>query len=162
MIRQRVDIHGRTRQMEDISEIPCLQLKANEIGLMREAPARRWLDGQNKWDEKFKGTAKRVEKRREKIRHTYQKSLDRAKDLGLMLSAEDNASIKTADETAYNTDNEADGEIQISRRWGPLDLEGENPPPSAIAGRQDTVSIRPQIFMFHTHIRWASGNRLPS
>jgi len=33
------------------------------------------------------------------------------------------------------------GKIQAERRWGPLDLADERPPPTAIAGRRDNVCL---------------------
>lgn len=133
MIRERVDIRGRVRQMEPKEEIPCLRLKGKDIGMLKEAPARRWMTGQQEWDEKFKGTAKKVAKRRKKNEETYQKIIERARELGL-IHADDSKSIHSTTSSA------ADGEIQEHRRWGPLDLEDEKPPNSAIAGRRDTVS----------------------
>lgn len=125
--------------MEDRAEIPCLKSPASEIGLLKEAPVRRWLAGQQEWDRKFKSTAKRVSKRRRKIREKYEHTIERAKELGLLHSSDDTASILTADEDLYADGNNDSGEIQRGRRWGPLDLVDEDPPPSAIAGRRDTV-----------------------
>ncbi|KAL5530703.1 hypothetical protein ACEPAF_6961 [Sanghuangporus sanghuang] len=136
MIRERVDIRGRVRPMEDKKDMHCLRLKANEIGLLREAPARRWLEGQQEWDKHFKTVAKKVERRRRKTIRKYENTLARARELGLVhVSISDNDSIVTS-ETADET--EGDGKIQKSRRWGPLDLEDEHPPPSSIAARHDT------------------------
>lgn len=138
MIRQRVDIRGHVRQMESKDEVPCLKKTASEIGLLREAPARRWLTGQQEWDERFKSTAKKVEKRRKKVEEQYENAIKRAMELGLKhVPNSDNASIMTDGSSEHQ--DEGDGQIQKSRRWGPLDLEGENPPPSAIAARRDTV-----------------------
>lgn len=127
--------------MESRKDIPCLKLPANEVGLLKEAPARRWSEGQQEWDRKFKGSAKRVKKKREKIEQRYEKTIVRAKELGLLHSSEDTASILTADENLYADGNTEHGEIQRGRRWGPLDLDSETPPPNAIAGRRDTVSM---------------------
>lgn len=134
MVRERVDIRGRVRQMESLQDIPCLRLKPKEIGMLKEAPARRWLTGQQEWDERFRGTAKKVAKKRRKNEETYQKIIDRARELGL-IHADDAKSIHSVASSVS-----ADGEIQQHRRWGPLDLENEKPPDSAIAGRRDTVS----------------------
>lgn len=40
------------------------------------------------------------------------------------------------------------GSVKIDefRRWGPLDLENERPPPSALAGRRDTVRRFTHVF----------------
>lgn len=135
MIRQRVDIHGRVRQMEAIEDIPTLQLRPSEIGLLREAPARRWHDGQAIWDKRFKSSAKKVRKKRAKNKEEYAKIMDRAKELGLV-RVNSKRSVKTNNSISMS----GVGVIQEDRRWGPLDLEDESPPPSAIAARRDTVS----------------------
>ncbi|KAL5508275.1 hypothetical protein ACEPAH_5894 [Sanghuangporus vaninii] len=136
MIRERVDIRGRVRPMEDKNDVHCLRLKADEIGLLREAPARRWLEGQQEWDRRFKNVAKKVERRRKKTVRKYENALTRARELGLVhVSISDNDSIMTSETI---DESEGDGKIQKSRRWGPLDLEDEHPPPSAIAARRDT------------------------
>lgn len=134
MIRERVDIHGRVRQMEGKEEIPCLRLKSEEIGILKEAPARRWMTGQQEWDARYKRTASKVARRRRKIEDTYHKTIDRARELGL-LHVDDMRPLHSVDSIVS-----VDGEIQQHRRWGPLDLNDEKPPSSAIAGRQDTVS----------------------
>ncbi|KAI5124948.1 hypothetical protein M0805_007375 [Coniferiporia weirii] len=134
MIRQRVDIYGHVRQMERREDIPCLQMPANDIGLLKEVPARRWLTGQQIWDERFKDTAKKVGKGRRKNEEKYQKVIVRARQLGLVHVDEGFAHTGLGEER-----DEADGKIQGDRRWGPLDLSDENPPSSAIAARQDTA-----------------------
>ena len=148
MIRQRVDIRGGVRQMEAMDEIPCLKRKNIEIGLLREAPAKRWLTGQQEWDKRFENTAKKVERERKKLEAKFQATLSRAIELGLEYNdLPDDVSIHTIDEDL------ADGEgvIQGARRWGPLDLSAETPPPSAIAGRKDTVCC---LFFnsYHMHL----------
>ena len=83
MIRQRVDIRGGVRQMEAMDVIPCLKRKNIEIGLLREAPAKRWLAGQQEWDKRFESTAKKVERERKKLEAKFQATLSRAIELGL-------------------------------------------------------------------------------
>ncbi|EJD01135.1 lipase/esterase [Fomitiporia mediterranea MF3/22] len=136
MIRQRVDIHGHVRQMEDKKDISCLKLSANEIGVLREAPARRWLAGQKEWDERFKDVAKKVEKRRKKTKEQYENTLKRARELGLVHAPVPDSASTTTDGSVEQ--DSGDGRIQKSRRWGPLDLDDEDAPPSAIAARRDT------------------------
>jgi len=133
MVRQRVDIHGHVRQMEEIDDIPCLQLHPDEIGLLHEGPARRWQDGQQLWDEKFKAVAKRVQKRRKKYEEEYLRILERAKELGLK-----QVDSRRNTGTGGSSSTKGVGVIQTERRWGPLDLDEEDPPPSAIAARRDT------------------------
>ncbi|KAH8113227.1 lipase/esterase [Phellopilus nigrolimitatus] len=126
MLRQRVDICGRVRQMERKEDISCLRIPVNGIGLLREAPARRWLAGQQEWDEMFKHRRKNEEK--------YRKIIARARELGLVHSPEAGFVSDLDEENARD----GRGHIQKDRRWGPLDLDNEHPPSSAIVGRRDT------------------------
>lgn len=137
MIRERVNVHGRVRQMEPMEDIPCLQIPSDQTGLLREAPARRWLSGQEAWDRRYKSAAKRVEVGRRKNVQKYDSILERAKELGFVHTP--NARRPTHENS--NEDAEKDDVIQKDRRWGPFDLDDEDPPPSAIAARKDTVSM---------------------
>ncbi|THH11723.1 hypothetical protein EW145_g464 [Phellinidium pouzarii] len=74
-----------------------------------------------------------VEKKRRKNEEKYREVVARARELGLIHADDEGARTDSED----GQDN-SDGEIQKDRRWGPLDLEDENPPSSAIAKRRDT------------------------
>lgn len=136
MLRQRVNVHGHVRQMEPKEEIPCLGIQADSMGLLKEAPARRWLEGQEAWDKRFKSLAKKIDKQRRKNEAKYNKTLSRARELGLVQMSDGD---RMSAQTNTSTETTGNGVIQRDRRWGPLDLEGEDPPPSAIAARRDTV-----------------------
>ncbi|KAF8969460.1 hypothetical protein BDZ97DRAFT_1653726 [Flammula alnicola] len=139
MIRDRVDIHGNVRPMEPIEALEALNIQISQIGLIKEAPAQRWRDGQDKWDKRFSKKAKKVVKKKAKYEAKAARLLENALDQGFVhqshgsltehehLVAKSSASRKTSM-----------GEIQADRRWGPLDLENERPPATAIAGRHDT------------------------
>lgn len=129
---ERVDVFGKTRPMEAAEEIPALQINTREVGLIKEAPARRWQAGQEDFDHKYRRLAKRVVKTRAKITAKSERLLTHAREEGLVMHA-DNAG------NPGEAPRDTAGVIQDERRWGPLDLDGENPPPSAIAGRRDTV-----------------------
>ncbi|KAI0650222.1 alpha/beta-hydrolase [Trametes meyenii] len=136
MIRERVDVLGKVRAMEPPEEIEALRLKPYEIGLIKEAPVRRWLAGQEAWDKKYKSTAEHVVRKRRQYEAKAARLLEHAREQGLIhdeiqpqrsrLSA--NGSVSSG----------SVGEVESNRRWGPLDLKDENPPASAIAGRRDT------------------------
>ncbi|KAH9482748.1 AB hydrolase superfamily protein C4A8.06c [Psilocybe cubensis] len=141
MIRERVDIYGKVRPMEPRDKLAALQLAASEIGLLKEAPALRWAAGQDEWDRVYSKQAERVLKQKsrheEKARHMLQRALQQGfvhsshgqpnSEAGVVMEQEKKVRRRTSV-----------GKIQPDRRWGPLDLEGERPPPSAIAGRVDT------------------------
>lgn len=138
MIRERVNIHGRARPMEPKEDVPALQLQPGDVGIIKEAPTLRWLKGQEQWDQQYRKDAERAVKQRHKIEGKAQRMLDNARDQGLLLSREGQGK-HTSDKSGE--DKLTPGAIQLDRRWGPLDLDEEQPPPTAIAKRRDTVSL---------------------
>ncbi|KAE9410143.1 alpha/beta-hydrolase [Gymnopus androsaceus JB14] len=143
MIRERVDIHGVTRDMEPREELPCLQISPSQIGLIKEAPAVRWNKGQEQWDRVFAKEAQRVLKRRQRIERKAEEMLRNAREQGFYRVGEEDvpgrAKAQNASTERSTAENPKDGTIQEGRRWGPLDLDDERPPPSAIAKRRDTT-----------------------
>jgi hypothetical protein len=184
MIRERVDIHGRVRSMEPREEVPALQVRPNEVGIIKEAPVRRWYEGQSGMDNKFAKDARRVVERRRKIEERVETMLREAREQGLILAHDrhrarqvepsESSQAKTMVEdsmfpgqkdtqksrapdpskskrkpivrvtsggSGFSAHTVSDSVcIDKHRRYGPLDLEDEHPPPTAIAGRRDTVS----------------------
>lgn len=141
MMRQRVDCRGKTREMEPEESIPCLQLPENEVCLLKEAPARLWCDQQKKWDKRFEATAKRIPRHRRNYEKKYEAAIRRALELG-MIATKDEEMGKSPNSTGQETTQikfAIDSDTN-ERRWNPLDLHDERPPPSAIAGRRDNVS----------------------
>ncbi|KAK0191165.1 alpha/beta-hydrolase [Armillaria mellea] len=143
MIRQRVDILGKTRPMEEKEEIPALRIRPEEIGLVREAPAIRWVKGQEEWDATFKKSAQKAIRQRRTLEAKASTLIERAKQQGLVLhSGGSDISPKShairVSHVKSTSDHPIDGTIQKDRRWGPFDLDDETPPPSAISGRRDT------------------------
>ncbi|KAF9076850.1 hypothetical protein BDP27DRAFT_1254731 [Rhodocollybia butyracea] len=140
MIRERVDIHGHTRNMEPREEMQCLKISPSQIGLIKEAPAVRWSRGQEEWDSRFAKQAKRVLQSRQQSERKYEALVRSARDQGLLLVGENddptNASAGTPGRSTSS--NPVDGTIQEDRRYGPFDLDDERPPPSSIAKRRDT------------------------
>jgi len=141
MIRERVDIRGRSRPMESKGEISALKLRPAQVGLIKEAPTIRWLKGQEEWDKAYKRSAEKAIKKRQTIEAKAKRLIDNARDQGLVLTADGpmhNIQRRGPNGPVGSTD----GTIQEDRRWGPLDLDDERPPPTAIAKRRDTVCIR--------------------
>lgn len=152
MIRERVDIRGQVRAMEPKEDIEALQMSPSQIGIIKERPVRRWAEGQNAQDKKFRHTAEKVIKKRKKLEERAKKMLADAREQGLLL---ENDSIHRKEQEIQSAKNRgakranSDGEsvfsatvsrrIDDDRRWGPLDLANEKPPPTAIAARRDTV-----------------------
>ncbi|KAH7931203.1 alpha/beta-hydrolase [Leucogyrophana mollusca] len=144
MIRERVDIHGHTRPMEPKDQIAALRLKPSEIGIIKEGPLYKWLLGQKEWDQQFRRSAENALKKRRKQEAKAQLMLEHAREQGLLMEGESGhipprPSAKRSGSTATGVSGRATkGAIQEDRRWGPLDLADERPPPTAIAGRRDT------------------------
>ncbi|KAH8149306.1 uncharacterized protein LAJ45_06846 [Morchella importuna] len=66
MIRQQIDRHGRIFDLPPPSEFLALQMKPEEIGVIKETPVRRWMAAKEKWDTKFAAAKKEVQRRRAK------------------------------------------------------------------------------------------------
>ncbi|KAJ7129477.1 Alpha/Beta hydrolase protein [Mycena epipterygia] len=135
MIRERVDIEGIPRPMEPRESMSVLGLKPSQIGIIKEAPTIKWLKGQEEWDKKYKKNAERAIKQRQTNSEKAKRLIANAKDQGLLLVSEGGPDLTPVVSTSAHA---TDGVIQKDRRWGPLDLEEERPPPTAIAKRHDT------------------------
>lgn len=129
-------MYGRPRPMEPPSELEALQLPHHEIGRIKEGPVKRWLLGQEKWDVRFRRTAKRAKRKREKLE-------GKAEKLFQHLSERRQQGQPPVNPEHTSEDVGIDSREENIRRWGPLDLVEDNPPPSAIVGRRDTVSCLP-------------------
>jgi hypothetical protein len=142
MIRERVDVHGRVRLMELKEDIAALRLRPSEIGIIKEDTLFKWLEGQEEWDRRFKYRAIKVTKKRKLYEAKADSIMKSAREQGLLLVGEsdgvvDMPTVERSSSIAVVSRKKA---IQEDRRWGPLDLADERPPPTAIAGRRDTVS----------------------
>lgn len=61
MIRQRVSTHGIVRAMEPASEIPALNLPADQICVIHPGPTKRWLIAKQKWDTRYAKVKRHVQ-----------------------------------------------------------------------------------------------------
>lgn len=135
MIRERVDIHGQVRSMEPKEDIPSLQLRPSEIGIIKEETLLKWLEGQEEWDRRFRYRASKVMKKRTKFEAKANSMIKNARQRGLLLAGESDDPVERP---IIGRLSATRGAIQEDRRWGPLDLMDEQPPPTAIAARRDT------------------------
>lgn len=182
MIRERVDVRGAVRALEPEEELQSIRLFVDHptlIGTIREGPVRRYLEGQEKWDHRFKKTAKHVEKQRKANEKAAEEMLRKAAERGLLnrgktgqvrprgtsrgqarnrgsgggsssrLGAERRRGNRSKSEVA------AEEWVEEPPRYGPLDvcLAGETPPPSALAGRRDCDD---SITLLRTSLRLSS------
>ncbi|KAG9102351.1 hypothetical protein FRC06_002069 [Ceratobasidium sp. 370] len=148
---ERVSIHGKPRPLSP----DALRIPKDGVGVVKPAPVKRWLAGQDAWDAKYKRVARSVEKERA---GWEKKAMEIMRKAGLN-EEEVNAVWRQKTQGAQHgeggadvigkvlenieaangeTDSEREERMRTGRRWGPLDLAGEIPPPSAIAGRLDT------------------------
>ncbi|KAI0265849.1 hypothetical protein BC834DRAFT_876659 [Gloeopeniophorella convolvens] len=162
MIRERVDIFGRVRPMEPPEEIAALRMRPADVGLIKEAPVRRWLDGQAHMDKVYGRYARSAMRKRAACMAKAERMLIKAREGGLVLEQDEEdggaggdgdgmgsqmpaasrvrgggVRMASADSDGSATSGQGP-QILEERRWGPLDLTHERPPPSAIAGRRDT------------------------
>ncbi|CAE6480208.1 unnamed protein product [Rhizoctonia solani] len=161
---ERVDIHGVARPLSP----DALHIPKDGIGVVKAAPVQRWLTGQTAWDSKYKRIARGVEKERARwekkamevmkkagltdaeIDDVWQEKTARARIQGVEGETPKASSPEPTQPGTHvtlqvipevesdETDSMREERMQHGRRWGPLDLAGEMPPPSAIAGRLDT------------------------
>ncbi|KAL7422037.1 hypothetical protein Q5752_003810 [Cryptotrichosporon argae] len=66
MIRERVNVDGVCRALEPEAELGALNMPADEIGMIKEGVAIRYINGQALWAKKFKHAAKTVGRHRER------------------------------------------------------------------------------------------------
>ena len=118
MIRERVDAHGNVRPMEPAEEIEALRVPPQQIGVIKEMPVRRWLEGQEKWDKKYKRAADHVIHKRKRYEAKAQRLLDHARQQGLIHDelTPQTSRVSIPDQASAMSE----GEIQPQRRWGML------------------------------------------
>jgi hypothetical protein len=146
MVRERVSTRGVLRPLEAEAELVAFSVAPENIGVVSELAARRFLDGTQRWDRKFAGASKTVEKHR-------QRNLERAKKdtvrnmnvLHNFIGREADAKAKREDDMSEDKTQTTmmgikDGLLASSGSWSwawALDAN-ENPPPSSIVSRRDT------------------------
>ena len=73
MIRQRVDRHGHIFPLGPPSSLPALQVSANEIGVIKPGPVRKWMEAKKEWDTKFAKEKRKIQRQRvEEMARGYQ------------------------------------------------------------------------------------------
>ncbi|KAG9126753.1 hypothetical protein FRC07_002088 [Ceratobasidium sp. 392] len=149
---ERVSIHGKPRPLSP----DALRIPKDGVGVVKPAPVKRWLTGQDAWDAKYKRAARTVEKERagweKKAMEVMKKAGLTEEELDAVWKQKTRSTRSDQDDVDLSsavlesigakhndeTDEVREERMRTGRRWGPLDLAGEIPPPSAIAGRLDT------------------------
>ncbi|KAJ7169077.1 hypothetical protein C8R43DRAFT_982176 [Mycena crocata] len=148
MIRERVSTHGVVRPLEPEAELAAFTLTPEKVGVVSELAIRRFLDGTQRWDRKFAGALKTVEKhRRRNLERAKKDTLRNMNVLQNFIGREMDAKAKEGAEggsSGHSTDDTTmgikDGLLASSGSWSwawALDAN-ERPPPSSIVSRRDT------------------------
>jgi len=149
MIRERVSTIGVCRPLEPSSELAALTMPSEEVGVIKEGQAMRYLNGQKLWDKKFHRAAHSVEKHRKKnlkmAKERDGKKLVRLWEDRLKHghgSGSGNGSPQDSDgDNGWETDGIGQEKGLMDQSWSwEWALHGEAPPPSAIVSRRDFVS----------------------
>lgn len=114
MIRQRVDRHGNIYALPPAPDILALQLKPNEIGVLKEIPVRKWLRRQEEWNKRYAKTKRRMQERRLREKRELAKDQGLA-ELGIPLD-EKPPPTALAGMTAQERD--LDNVKKVKRSWG--------------------------------------------
>lgn len=118
------------RPISSDEELPVLSLSPDDIGIIKSAPVERWLHGQELWRKRFETNMKEVEKQQNKYIKRTATLLAKGRAMGLL---DDQGSLKYSEKQ--------------QRLVTVFDLGSETPPPSAVAGRRDNVSVTCLLYM---------------
>lgn len=139
MIRERVSTQGVIRPLESESELDAFKVPPEIIGVLSELAVRRYLNGRAKFDKKFAGTIKSIEKQR---KHNLERA--RKETINVIENARQHEGMVAGGSSGGAGIGIKDGLIPSSGSWSwawVLDGE-ERPPPSSIASRRDTEEAR--------------------
>ena len=145
MIRERVSTKGELRELEPPSQLAGCSQPLEKIGNVTETGAKRYLAGQAVWDKKYAKEVKRVAKHRQKhlklAKEETSVSLEKLKArLDKEKTSSDSGMEGNRSPTGSNLLEDGDKVDINSPLWNwSWALEGENPPPSSIVARRDTV-----------------------
>ena len=64
MIRQRVDRHGHIYPLDPPSALAALQMPANDIGVLKPGPVKKWLNAKQQWDLRYAKDKRKVQRQR--------------------------------------------------------------------------------------------------
>jgi hypothetical protein len=143
MVRERVSTRGALRPLEAEADLSAFTIAPENIGVVSELAARRFLKGTQRWDRKFASAAKTVEKHRQ--RNLERAKKDTVRNMNVLHNfigreAEAKGKGKATPDADKTVNGIKDGLLASSGSWSwawALDAN-ENPPPSSIVSRRDT------------------------
>jgi hypothetical protein len=144
MIRERVSIQGVIRPLEPESELSAFHLPEEKVGHMSELAIRRYHDAKTKFDAKFGGVLKTIEKHRAKNMHLAKK--DTLRNIAHLLTRDRDDDTSFRGKAAVRPPEHSIGEGLVSTAGGwswawAIDSD-ERPPASSIVSRRDTDEAR--------------------
>ncbi|KAK4057569.1 hypothetical protein OIO90_001214 [Microbotryomycetes sp. JL221] len=152
MIRERISLTGVVRPLEPEKDIDCLNLNPEDLGIVKEAPVKRYLAGKAIWDKKFKSVADRVQREREdNLRKSMKEEATRITErMKKVRKNHEIPSVVTSNQDSPSSPLSPIQQVVSPQRMdsrdeqvrGIWDFRGENPPPSSIAARKDTREAR--------------------
>lgn len=140
--------NGKIRPLEPSSSLTALNWPSEMTCVVTEPCARRYLEGQAIWDEKYAKAARKVKEKRERHVKKAEKDMEvlvkdmetRLKRAGTVLGG---GKKDGGDDMVDGGEMKTDGMTHpllndplFSWGWA---LEGENPPPSSLVSRRDTA-----------------------
>ncbi|KAJ7502999.1 hypothetical protein B0H11DRAFT_1987324 [Mycena galericulata] len=145
MVRERVSTRGVLRPLEAEVDLVAFSVAPENIGVVSELAVRRFLEGTQRWDRKFAGALKTVERhRRRNLERAKKDTVRNMSVLQNFIGREADAKTKAQRGEGNSTDETVmgikDGLLASSGSWSwawALDAN-ENPPPSSIVSRRDT------------------------
>jgi hypothetical protein len=141
MIRERVSTHGIIRPLEAESELDAFHVPQEIIGDFSELAVRRYLDAKVKFDKKFSGVQKVIDKRRRRNLELDKKDITRNM---AQLQGDVSKHPKESKDRRKSVKGLKEGLEASSGSWSwAWALESdERPPPSSIVSRRDTEEAR--------------------
>ncbi|EGG04483.1 arylacetamide deacetylase [Melampsora larici-populina 98AG31] len=136
MIRERVDVNGKIRKLEDETDLKALKLDSESIGVIQEGPVRRWAEGKEIWDHKFMKLYKKIQFQRDHhIKRATEEHKERVKERRKSALPQTGQPTQPQIEQSLLRCNSLDNLRKHERIT-------ERPPASSIAARKDTGEAR--------------------
>ena len=165
MIRERVASDGVCRPLETAGKLAAITMPKDEIGMIKEGPALRYLNGQEVWNKKYSRALKTIQRHRQRnLKEAREKDTQKLRAMWMArmedgrLQSHQHPELRTLDSdgaTDWETDiSESSRMRQRREHESGLDLpedvldqswswtwalEDEAPPPSAVVSRRDFV-----------------------
>lgn len=177
MIRERVNVFGQVRHMEPKEEIEALNIPARHVGIIKEEPVKRWLEGQEEWDKKYRKYALQAIHDREHYEKKFSALIDRARAQGLELVHDERQGPSQYRARRASTVSQHSmislGEVVSDRRYGKIHhrprypvfmflrrsvrLGGRDAAPKCYCGQAGQRKLSTSLVLHITNMLYAAG-----